>query len=301
MTIDYKATTIEAIKAMTDAISATEQARKDGKPYAGKGELLDIAKDKVNEANKAIVKDAIDLFVGMINADLPSFVKAYWNDWTVDGFKVVQDSPEDGGEIHSEAKTLRIPYSAIDTASKVKITSNGAWRKYLQIYGDNCMAFIADNDKGEKALSVKTTLPTELANKRKELVESGKTHWGKHSHSALVKQLNDLAEMVFPEGLKPDFHMVSVDQKVVTACLTKGKKLDGMGAATLQMANQNTLEAILFTEIYTRMNNLAINLETGLKEKEQAKKNEPKSAEAKGGDVSGESVAKETPKETVAA
>lgn len=300
MTIEYKSATIEAIKAMTDAITATEQARKDGKPYAGKGELLDIAKDKVNEANKAIVKDAIGVFVGLIDSGLAEFVNAYWKDWTVDGFKVVQDSPEDGGEIHSEAKTLRIPYSAIDSASKVKITSNGAWRKYLQIYGDNCMAYIADNDKGEKALSVKTGLPSELVAKRKEIVANGKTHWGKHSHSALVKQLNDLAEMVFPEGLKPDFHMVSVDQKVVTACLTKGKKIDGMGATTLQMANLNTLESILFTEIYTRMNNLAINLETGLKEKEQAKKGEPKSAEAVGGDVSGES-GKETPKETAAA
>lgn len=300
MTIEYKPTTIEAIKAMTDAITATEQARKDGKPYAGKGELLDIAKDKVNEANKAIVKDAIGVFIGLIDSGLAEFVNAYWKDWTVDGFKVVQDSPEDGGEIHSEAKTLRIPYSAIDSASKVKITSNGAWRKYLQIYGDNCMAYIADNDKGEKALSVKTGLPSELVAKRKEIVANGKTHWGKHSHSALVKQLNDLAEMVFPEGLKPDFHMVSVDQKVVTACLTKGKKIDGMGATTLQMANLNTLESILFTEIYTRMNNLAINLETGLKEKEQAKKGEPKSAEAVGGDVSGES-GKETPKETAAA
>ena len=162
------------------------------------------------------------------------------------------------------------------------------------------MAFIADNDKGEKALSVKTGLPSELVAKRKEIVANGKTHWGKHSHSALVKQLNDRAEMVFPAGLKPDFHMVSVDQKVVTACLTKGKKIDGMGATTLQMANLNTLESILFTEIYTRMNNLAINLETGLKEKEQAKKGEPKSAEAVGGDVSGES-GKETPKETAAA
>lgn len=300
MTIEYKPTTIEAIKAMTDAITATEQARKDGKPYAGKGELLDIAKDKVNDANKAIVKDAIGVFVGLIDSGLAEFVNAYWQDWTVDGFKVVQDSPEDGGEIHSEAKTLRIPYSAIDSASKVKITSNGAWRKYLQIYGDNCMAYIADNDKGEKALSVKTGLPSELVAKRKEIVANGKTHWGKHSHSALVKQLNDLAEMVFPEGLKPDFHMVSVDQKVVTACLTKGKKMDGMGATTLQMANLNTLESILFTEIYTRMNNLAINLETGLKEKEQAQKGEPKSAEAVGGDVSGES-GKETPKETAAA
>ena len=301
MTIIYSTTTIEAIKAMTTAIGAAEQARKDGKAYAGKGELLDIAKDKVSDANKAIMQDAIGYFCDLIQKDLPAFVSAYWQDWTVDGYKVVQDDAENGGEIHSDAKTLRIPYSAIDAASKVRITSNGAWRKYLQIYGDNVMAFIADNDKGEKALSVKTGLPSELVAKRKEIVANGKTHWGKHSHSALVKQLNDLAEMVFPEGLKPDFHMVSVDQKVVTACLTKGKKMDGMGAATLQMANQNTLEAILFTEIYTRMNNLAINLETGLKEKEQAKKGEPKSAEAVGGDVSGESVAKETPKETAAA
>lgn len=107
----------------------------------------------------------------------------------------------------------------------------------------------------------------------------------KHSHSALVQQLNDLVKMVFPEELQPTFHMVSVDQKVITASISKAKRIDGNEAATLQLANVKTLESILFTEIYTRMNNLAVNLETGLEEKKHADKNAPKAGDAKGGDV----------------
>lgn len=295
--ITYSAATTEAVTTMHSAVQAAEQARIDGKPYAGKGELLDTAKDAVNKANKAIMKDAEKYLADLAATDMDAFIKSYWTDWTVDGFKVVQDDADKGGEIHTDGKTLRILYSAVDGASKTKVTSNGAWRKYLQIYGDNCMAFIADNDKGDNAASVKTALPADLIAKRKEL--GG--HWLKHSHSALVAQLNDLAKMVFPEGKKPAFNMVSVDQKVVTASLTKAKRIDTNDAATLQMANLKTLEAILFTEIYTRMNNLAINLETGLKEKEQ-RKGQPKNSEGKGGDVTvpqaGETAPKTTEKPT---
>lgn len=289
ISIEYSATTVEAIATMHTAVQAAEQARLDGKPYAGKGEAMDTAKDAVNKANKAIMGDAVKHLADLASTDVDAFIQSYWTDWTVDGFKLVQDDADKGGNIHTDGKTLRILYSAIDSASKTKVTSNGEWRKYLQIYGDNCMAFIADNDKGDSAASVKTALPADLIAKRKEL--GG--HWLKHSHSALVQQLNDLATMVFPEGKKPDFRMVSVDQKVVTASLTRAKRIDANAAATLQMANLKTLEAILFTEIYTRMNNLAINLETGLKEKDQ-QQGQPQNSEAKGGDVS--APAKEQPK-----
>ena len=64
------------------------------------------------------------------------------------------------------------------------------------------------------------------------------------------------------------------------------------------------MESILFTEIYTRMNNLAVNLETGLKEKQDKKTGAPKSDEAKGGDVSDGTAANEgkpVPADTTAA
>lgn len=282
-TITYSQETSDAIQAMHDAINRTEAARLEGKPYAGKGELLDLAKEAVKTANNAIIKDAVTYFQDMAKEDMAKFVAAYWNDWTVDGYAVVQDAADQGGEIHSEGRTMRIPYSSIDTmANKLKLSSNAAWRKYLAIYADNCMAWIAENDKGEKALSVKNALPFELVQKRKELGGA----WEKHSHAALVAQLNDITKMIFPEGMKPDFYMVSVDQKAVTAQLAKGKKQEANGATTLQMANLATLERILFFQVYTRMNNLAINLETGLKEKKNADKAQPKKGEAKGGDVS---------------
>lgn len=281
MTITYSEKTKEAIKTMHNAIETAEQARLAGKAYAGKGELLDTAKDAVKAANKAIISDGVQHFVAIIAESRERFITDYFKDWTVDGFAVVQDAADNGGAIHSDGRELRIPYSAIDAACKDKVAANGAWRKYLQIYGDNVFAFIADNDKGEHAASAKTALPAELVRKRKERGGC----WLKHSHSALVQQLNDLVGMVFPEDVQPTFHMVSVDQKVITAAITKGKRTAGNEAATLQMANLNTLENILFTEIYTRMNNLAVNLDTGLKEKPSADKQQPKSGEAKGGDI----------------
>lgn len=281
MKITYSTKTTDAIKAMQTAIDAAEEARSNGLAYAGKGELLDKAKEACNDANKAIIEDGIKHFCAIAEQDKTAFIAKYFEDWTVDGYKVVQDNADDGGAIHTDAKILRVPFSAIDNVSKVKLTSNGAWRKYMQIYGDNVFAFIADNGKGEHALSVKTALSTELLEKRKTLGGN----WLKHSHSALVQQLNDLVKMVFPEELQPTFHMVSVDQKVITASISKAKRIDGNEAATLQLANVKTLESILFTEIFTRMNNLAVNLETGLEEKKHADKNAPKAGDAKGGDV----------------
>lgn len=281
MKITYSTKTTDAIKAMQTAIDAAEEARSNGLAYAGKGELLDKAKEAVKDANKAIIEDGIKHFCTIAEQDKAAFITAYFKDWTVDGYKVVQDDADDGGVIHTDTKTLRVPFSAIDNVSKVKLTSNGAWRKYMQIYGDNVFAFIADNGKDEHALSVKTALSPELLEKRKALGGN----WLKHSHSALVQQLNDLVKMVFPEELQPTFHMVSVDQKVITASISKAKRIDGNEAATLQLANVKTLESILFTEIFTRMNNLAVNLETGLEEKKHADKNAPKAGDAKGGDV----------------
>lgn len=281
MTITYSAKTIDAIAKMATAVDAAEQARLEGRAYAGKGELLDTAKAAVTDANKAIMEDAITAFCDIAKRDRAEFIAAYFKDWTVDGYKVVQDDAADGSTIHTDAKTLRVPFSSIDAQMPTKIASDGAWRKYMQIYGDNVFQFIADNGKDEHALSAKTPLSADLMERRKKL--GG--HWLKHSHSALVQQLNDIIKAVFPAELQPEFRMVSVDQKVITASIAKAKRIDANGAATLQLANLNTLESILFTEIYTRMNNLAINLETGLEDKKKANKAEPKSDEAKGGDV----------------
>lgn len=283
MTITYSAKTIDAISKMTIAVDAAEQARLEGRAYAGKGELLDTAKTAVNDANKAITEDAITAFCEIAKRDRAEFIAAYFKDWTVDGYKVVQEDAVNGSTIHTDAKTLRIPFSSIDAQMPVKIASNGAWRNYLQIYGDNIFQFIADNGKNESALSAKTPLSEYLMKKRKE--QGG--DWMKHSHSALVQQLNDLVKMVFPAELQPTFRMVSVDQKVITASIAKAKSIEANGAATLQLAKINTLENILFTEIYTRMNNLAVNLETGLDNKKNTNKNAPKAGDAKGGDVKG--------------
>lgn len=281
MIITYSAKTLDAIEKMTVAVNAVEQARLEGKAYAGKGELLDTAKAAVNDANKAITEDALQAFREIAKRDRAEFIATYFKDWTVDGYKVMQDDADDGSTIHTDAKTLRIPFSAIDAQMQTKIASEGAWRKYLQIYGDNVFQYLADNGKDEHALSAKTPLSADLTARRKKL--GG--HWMKHSHSALVQQLNDLVKFVFPEELQPTFRMVSVDQKVVTASIAKAKRIDTNGAATLQLANVNTLESILFTEIFTRMNNLAINLETGLQDKKNADKSAPKSDDGKGGDV----------------
>ena len=300
MTINYSAKTIETIKTMHDAVNAAENARKAGLAYAGKGELLDTAKAAVKAANEAITRDAVDAFCGVIKTQgTAAFIRAYFADWTADGFRVVQDSPDDGAAIHTDNSTLRVTYSAIDGVCGVQIASNPEWKKYLQIYADNCLAHIGDSEEGEAAvITNKTALPSDLVGTRDRAVERGATHWGKHSHSALVQQLNDLCKMVFPVDAQPSFHMVSADQRAITAAMVKGKRQNGMSATTLQLSNLRTMEAILFTEIYTRMNNLAINLDSGFKSKDATPdKHQPKADESKGGDIKGATPAAEKPAE----
>lgn len=269
--ITYSAKTLEAIEAVSKAVEVAEHARKEGN-LVDLPTNLDNAKQAVKTANDAIIKDACATFVELFNADPAAFVSSYWSDWTIEGFrlKVADD------EISAEGAYLRVLLSAIDRNAKVPMFSNGAWRSYLRIYADNIFQYIAENDKGENAVCTKTPLPADLIAKRKQ----AEKHWQKHSHSALVQQLNDLVKMIFPANVQPGFNMVSVDQKTITAAIAKATNLVGNNATKLQLANIVTLEKILCTQIYTRMSGLAVELDTGFKDKSE-KPNQPKKDEAK--------------------
>lgn len=270
--ITLSATTMESIEALNKAVAVAENARKEG-DLVNLPTYLKTAQKAVKTANKAITDDACADFVATFQKSPVDFVASYWNDWMINGLKL--DVSNDG--IVTDDAELRVLLSDIDRSANIKLFNNGAWRSYLRIYADNIFQYIAENKKDEYAVCTKTPLPVDLIARRNK----AEKHWQKHSHSALVQQLNDLVKMIFPVDVQPNFHMVSVDQNTIITSIAKAKNLNTHNAAGLQLANIVTMEKILCTQIYTRMNNLAVNLETGFKDKQVAKPNAPKADEAK--------------------
>lgn len=282
MKIEYSAKTLAAIKAMTDAVNDTEKARREGLPYAEKGGLYDAAKAAAKAANEAIMTDALNVLADRIKADGPvSVVKAYLDDWTVDGFAVVQDSEKKGGAIHTDVKTMRISYAAMDAASRVPVASNGGWRSYMALFAANAIMNSVERQKGEEAAAVAIEgLSADLIRLR----DAKGGAWLKHSRSALTVQFNELVEMILPEGFKMP-KLLSEHTGIMIAAATDWVDDVNNTAARLRLKKLDTIENRIMTTIMTRYKGLAINIETGLSGKKDSNPNTPAADEAKGGDI----------------
>ena len=268
---------------LTDEVKKCEQLRIEGKAYAGKDEQLDVCKAQAREVNKAMMTEIIQAYVDLAKEKgAVAVMSDYMADWFFTGFKVTQDSAEDGGEVHVADTSVRIPFSAIDTASKtVKLTTNGAWRKYLVIFADNCVRFQSTNEKGEAAVYTKTTLPAELVEKRKQI------GWEKCSKGALHEQMNQLVAMILPEEMRT--FMLKSDVRDFILAMTKLKNASSMSDSNINFAvsNERALETQLFRHILTRRNNLATNFEIKFAEEKKSAKGGVDAATADGGTVSG--------------
>ena len=278
-------------------VEKCEKLRLEGKAYAGKDEQLDTCKAKARELNKAMAAEIIAAYAKQAETDAEGVVRDYLDNWFFDGFKVSQHDAENGGDVFIDETRVRIPFSAIDTASKTKLTTNGAWRKYLLIFADNCVRFNSANEKGvdnkkEKAIHTKTALPTELIEKRAKLgwdVEPSKNN--------LHTQLNELVAMILPESMHT--FMLKSDVRAFITAMANLKRADSMANSNLNfaVAKEKALEELLFRTIYTRRNNLATNYEFAYKSKSENKNAELNEKPAQGGVVSGETkvVSKEEP------
>ena len=272
-----------AYAVLTDEVSKCEQLRIEGKAYAGKDEQLDTCKAKAKEVNKAMMTEIIQGYVDLAKSEgAVAVMRNYFENWFFTGFKVAQESAENGGEVHIADASVRVPFSAIDTASKsVKLTTNGAWRKYLVIFADNCIRFQSTNEKGENAVYTKTALPAELVEKRKKM------GWEKCSKTALHEQMNQLVAMILPEEMST--FMLKSDVRDFILAMTKLKNASSMSDSNINFAvsNERALETQLFRHILTRRNNLATNFEIKYGEEKKSAKGGVDTATANGGTVSG--------------
>lgn len=303
-TMSDKATA--ALAELTGAVKTCEELRIAGKAYAGKDEQLDVCKSKAKELNKIIASDIVAAYAEMAKTDAVGVVRDYFDSWFFTGYAVKQHDAENGGDIYTAETNVRIPFSAIDAASKQKLTQNGAWRKYLIIFADNCVRYNCSNEKGEDgktetAIYAKQGLPADLLKLRKE-----KAGWDVCTKSGLAKQFNELVAMILPESMATK--MLKADCRSFIAAMLDLRRSDSMENAGIEfsMANARKLEEILFRHIRARRLNLATKYDMGYKQ--DANPATPGMGEkpADGGPISGgdpnaETGSKETSKENAAA
>lgn len=296
---------------LTAEVAKCEELRIAGKAYAGKDEQLDTCRDKARELNKAISKEICEAYAAMAETDPVGVVRNYFDNWFFEGYKVSQHSAEDGGDVYVDATNIRIPFSAVDGQSKKMLTNNGAWRKYLTIFADNCVRFNSTNEKDvdgktkEKAVFAKDALPADLLKLRNE-----REGWSDCStKNALAKQLNDLVGMIMPEEMSTK--MLKADCRSFMVAMADLKRSGSMTDAGINFAvkNAKTLEEILFRHIMARRNNLATKYDMGYKQEntsETGRNPELNGKPAEGGPVTGETApaeqgSKPTAKENAAA
>lgn len=292
--ITYSTTTQEAIKHLTDTVNAANDAIKaerwtDADLF---GSNLPELRDK---ANAAIIKDACTALIETFTTDGgAAFVEAYFSDWFTPAYKVSKPVEQDDLYELTADGEQRILWSQIDRLAKRKIMSNGAWLSYLQIYVDNVARAKSKNATGETAVFTKTTLPQDLLERRNE----SDKFWKGCGSSDLCKQLDTLIRMMMPADFQPTFHMLSADQNTVADSLFKDKDIDKMDGAHKSYVKTKTAEKLILRQINVRMNNLAIDFETGFKDKTK-NQNTPKKDEAKStGLTKGNSETKPVPTET---
>lgn len=295
--ITYSTTTQEAIKRLTDTVNAANDAIK-----AERWTDADLFGDSLpklrDTANAAIIEDACTALIETFTTDGgAAFVETYFSDWFAPAYKVTK--PTEQGDLYelTQDGEQRILWSQIDRLAKRKIMSNGAWLSYLQIYVDNVARAKSKNATGEAAVFTKTTLPQDLLERR----DKSDKFWKGCGSSNLCKQLDTLIRMMMPADFQPTFHMLSADQNTVADALFKDKDIDAMDGVHKSYVKTKTAERLILRQINTRMNNLAIDFETGFKDK-TTNQNTPKKDEAKStGLTKGKSETKPVPTETKAA
>lgn len=294
ITLNYSAATQTAINTLTDTVNRVNAAKQDER-WTDAGLLAANLPKLRDTANAAIIKDACSAMVEVFEKEGgAAFVAAYFSDWFVPAYQVkVPKEDEDLIELTADGEQ-RILFSQIDRVAKRKIMSNGAWLSYLQIYVDNVARNKSKNATGENAVFTKTALPAGLLDRR----DKSDKFWKGCGSSDLCKQLDTLIRMMMPTDFQPTFHMLSADQSTIADALFKDKDIDAMDGVHKSYVKTRTAEKLIMRQINTRMHNLAIDFETGFKEK-TTKADAPKKDEAKStGLTKGKNETKPVPTET---
>lgn len=274
MNINYSTNTKELISKLDTTVNAVNAARKDER-WTDAELFSENVKTLVKDINAAIIEDASKAFVAIFENDGPAaFVEAYFSDWFCPKYAA---KDEENGVMNVNADgEQRILLSHIDKVSKKKIAAAGDWRDWLSIYVDNVARAKSKNAAGENAVFTKTALPSHLLNKR----DKGDKFWKMTGNSDLTKQLNAVVRMMLPADFQPDFRFLSADNVTVADGIFRDKNVHAMDGVHKSYVKTATAEALILRQVNTRMHNLAIDFQTGFKEKTE-RKNAPAKDEAK--------------------
>lgn len=274
MNINYSTNTKELISKLDTTVNAAWKAS-DEQHWTDFELFSDNVKTLIKDVNAAIIEDASKAFVAIFENDGPAaFVETYFSDWFAPKYYGVTENGimievrEDGEQ--------RILLSHIDKVSKKKIAAAGDWRDWLSIYVDNVARAKSKNAAGENAVFTKTALPSHLLNKR----DKSEKFWKMTGNSDLTKQLNAVVRMMLPADFQPDFRFLSADNVTVMDGIFRDKDVHAMDGVHKSYVKTATAEALILRQVNTRMHNLAIDFQTGFKEKTE-RKNAPAKDEAK--------------------
>lgn len=274
MNVNYSTATQELINKLETTANAVSAAWKEGR-QTDADLLTENVKTLVKDINAAIIEDTSKAFVAIFENDGPAaFIEAYFSDWFCPKY-VTKD--EENGAINVNADgEQRILLSHIDKVSKKKIAAAGDWRDWLSIYVDNVARGKSKNATGENAVFTKTALPSHLVAKR----DKAEKHWKMTGNSDLTRQLNDIVRMMMPADFQPDFRFLSADSVTVSDGIFRDKDVHAMDGVHKSYVKTATAEALILRQVNTRMHNLAIDFQTGFKEKTE-RKNAPAKDDAK--------------------
>ena len=265
--------TTKAFEVLNKAVEVLEKAHADGKSSDTVDALLKSANEAAKTVNACLVKDATTAFIGMAEKSLTDFYKAYMADWTIEAVKVAQHDADNGGDWHVESVEKRLDLSTIDRLSKkTKLTVNGAWTQYLEIFIDNCVCDMSNEIAQDgRSIAIAALVPALIERRNTNplfYMESNGTKSPAYSNGALLKQLDAIVGMIFPAEIAPK--MSNSDCKFIRKAAMNYKTAVANGTGKFKVSTTRALERVLFDSIHSVMNNKAWDFEREFHVKETA-------------------------------
>lgn len=242
----------DAVKVLNDATAANENTK-------AKEEAVKAA---VREINALVVSERIDALRAMPADEMwPEYIDHQF----CDAYGTVKDNETGRYSVvlptDEKAPTVRVTFHALDTAGD-RLSRMGNWGEMLTIMCEN-FALFKSAEVG-KEYCARNAMNAKLMEKRKAMGPAWQPRAGKLSKNQLEAMLNEVVFAIIPDDVCGK--MVKADVEFIATALVNADQRRGDVAGSFSTRNSVSMEAFLFTAIYTRRNGLAYKFQTGKKE-----------------------------------